>query len=54
VESFLWDAALNPLSNKQTIKVNRSAVDGRFVTEKYADKHPKTTETERYHVKKGK
>jgi hypothetical protein len=26
--------------------VNRSAVTGRFVTERYADSHPRTTERE--------
>jgi hypothetical protein len=26
--------------------VDRSAVTGRFVTERYADKHPRTTERE--------
>jgi hypothetical protein len=35
-------------SKKPTITVNRSAVTGKFVTEKYADKHPRTTETEHY------
>jgi hypothetical protein len=28
------------------VKVNRSAVTGKFVTEKYAKQHPKTTEKE--------
>ena len=32
------------------ITINRSAVTGKFVTEKYADKHPRTTETEHYKV----
>ncbi|WP_281687642.1 hypothetical protein [Pseudomonas citronellolis] len=32
-------------SDKQII--HRSSVDGRFVTEDYAKKHPKTTEKER-------
>jgi hypothetical protein len=27
--------------------VSRSAVTGKFVTERYADKHPKTTVTEK-------
>lgn len=35
-------------SKKPTITVNRSAVTGKFVTEKYADSHPRTTETEHY------
>jgi hypothetical protein len=30
-----------------TREVNRSAVTGKFVTERYADKHPKTTVTEK-------
>ena len=29
-----------------TIKVNRSAITGRFVTAQYMKKHPKTTVTE--------
>ena len=29
-----------------TRKIHRSAVDGRFVTENYANKHPRTTVTE--------
>jgi len=33
--------------SKKTTTVHRSSVSGRFVTEKYADKHPKTTETEK-------
>ena len=33
--------------SKKTVTVNRSAVSGRFVTDKYAKAHPKTTETER-------
>jgi len=37
------------LANKPTkITVNRSAATGRFVTEKYADSHKRTTETEHY------
>src|ERR1051326_478122 len=31
----------------KTIKVSRSSVSGKFVTQKYADAHPKTTENER-------
>jgi hypothetical protein len=27
--------------------VNRSSITGRFVTEQYAKKHPKTTQTEK-------
>ena len=27
-------------------KLNRSSVSGRFVTKKYAEKHPRTTEKE--------
>lgn len=27
--------------------VHRNSVDGRFVTERYADRHPNTTERER-------
>ena len=37
------------MANKVT--VNRSAVTGKFVTQKYADKHPRTTETENYKKK---
>jgi hypothetical protein len=33
--------------SKKTTTVNRSSVSGRFVTEKFAKAHPKTTETER-------
>jgi len=33
------------------IEINRSAESGRFVTEEYAKKHPKTTETEHYRLK---
>lgn len=32
--------------SKNSIKVNRSSVTGKFVTEKYADKHKSTTEKE--------
>jgi hypothetical protein len=31
---------------QKPIKVNRSSVTGKFVTEKYANKHTKTTEKE--------
>jgi hypothetical protein len=31
--------------------VHRSSVTGRMVTEKYADAHPRTTETQHVHVK---
>ena len=31
----------------KTRTLHRSAVDGRFVTERYANQHPRTTETER-------
>ncbi|MBP1290262.1 hypothetical protein AB7M56_000152 [Bradyrhizobium elkanii] len=31
--------------------VRRDSEDGRFVTKRYADNHPKTTETERVRVK---
>jgi len=33
-----------------TKEVHRSSVTGRWVSESYADKHPKTTETERVYV----
>lgn len=33
-------------------KVSRSAVNGRFVTDKYAQKHPKTTVRETVKKKK--
>jgi len=32
------------------VTVNRSSISGRFVTESFADRHPKTTETQ--HIKK--
>lgn len=32
----------------QKITVNRNSENGQFVTERYAEKHPKTTETEHY------
>jgi hypothetical protein len=35
-----------------TTKVNRDAGTGQFVTEKYADKHPRTTVTETVKKKK--
>jgi hypothetical protein len=31
---------------RQTHKVNRSSITGHFVTEKYANQHPKTTQSE--------
>jgi hypothetical protein len=37
---------------KQTVTVNRSAVTGKFVTPKYAQNHPRTTETEHRPTKK--
>jgi hypothetical protein len=37
-----------PAANKKEIVVNRSAETGKFVTDKYAKSHTKTTETERY------
>lgn len=35
---------------KQTANktVHRSSESGKFVTERYAERHPRTTETERY------
>lgn len=39
-------------NNKNKKIVYRSSETGRFVTENYAKKHPKTTEKE--HVKKGR
>ena len=36
---------------KGTVKVARSAITGRFVTKRYASKHPKTTVVE---TKRGK
>jgi hypothetical protein len=33
-----------------TREVHRSSESGKFVTEKYADKHPKTTETEKVKI----
>lgn len=38
----------------KTRKVNRSAETGQFVTEGYAEKHPKTTVTETVKVPKKK
>ena len=35
---------------KPTKIVHRDSEDGRFVTERYADKHPRTTETERVRI----
>jgi hypothetical protein len=35
-------------------EVNRSSVSGRFVTERYADTHPRTTETQHVPVKNPK
>ena len=32
--------------SKNSIKVSRSSVTGKFVTEKYADNHKRTTEKE--------
>lgn len=40
----------NPKGPRRT--VHRDSTDGRFVTEKYADKHPRTTERERVPVPK--
>jgi hypothetical protein len=37
---------------KKTVTVNRSAVTGKFVTPKYTEKHPRTTETEHRPTKK--
>ena len=40
-------------TTKPTTKVvHRSSESGRFVTEKYAEKHKRTTETERVKVSK--
>jgi len=37
----------NPMARKRkTRKIHRSAVTGRFVTQEYAKRHPKTTVTE--------
>jgi len=40
----------NPKGPRKT--VFRNSDDGRFVTEKYADRHPKTTEKERVILQK--
>lgn len=40
------------MSNAPKKTVYRDAGTGQFVTEKYADRHPKTTEKERYVVKR--
>jgi hypothetical protein len=37
---------------KKTIVVHRSSVTGRFVTPKYTQNHPRTTETEHRPTKK--
>lgn len=37
-----------------TLKVNKSAITGRFVTEAYAKRHPKTTFKETIKTGKGK
>lgn len=37
-------------STTTTVKQNRSAVTGRFVTERYTQSHPNTTVTERNRV----
>lgn len=45
------------MSSKKTspkVKVGRDSGSGRFVTQDYAKKHPKTTEIESYPKKKGK
>lgn len=39
-------------SKTTTVKVNRDAGTGQFVTKKYADNHPKTTVTETVKKKK--
>ena len=42
-------------ATKPTTKVvHRSSETGRFVPEKYAEKHKRTTETERVRVPKGR
>jgi hypothetical protein len=41
-----------PAMAKKKKVIHRSAIDGKFVTPEYADKHPKTTERE--HVSVGK
>ncbi len=35
------------MSKKPTVIIHRNAVDGRFVTPQYVERHPGTTETER-------
>ncbi len=37
----------NSGNDRKTIDVNRSSETGRFVTERYAERHPRTTEHER-------
>lgn len=34
--------------NTDKITVNRNSINGQLVTERYAQKHPKTTEKEHY------
>ena len=35
-------------NQRKTVDVNRSSITGQFVTQQYANKHPRTTEHERY------
>ena len=44
----------NSTKSKTTLKVNKSAVTGRFVTEAYAKRHPKTTFKETIKIGKSK
>ena len=44
-DQFVPGKGCRPMA--KTVKVNRSSVTGKFVTEKYADTHKSITETER-------
>ncbi|MGI4830350.1 MAG: hypothetical protein ACRYFU_19440 [Janthinobacterium lividum] len=40
------------MSKPEKVEIHRSSETGQFVTERYADKHPRTTETQ--HIPKPK
>lgn len=56
---FIGNIAAKPnkksMAKKKTITVelNRNSINGQFVTAEYAEKHPKTTQTEHRKKKKG-
>jgi len=49
VIDYMADSKKNP--DRKTVDFYRDAITGQRVTEAYADKHPKTTEHERYKKK---